>query len=204
MSAVHDPFAGAGLPPGREARPPGVVFFALKPDAEAIVGAGRIVSGLRGMHGFTGKALMPERLHVTLLPIGGFPELRDEDIEAVKTAAAAVKVEPFEIVFDRVASFNGGSVRPVVLIGTTGAAEAKILQRFLVEEMRKVGLYFRRMPHLTPHMTLLYDRRIIAEQPVAAVRWTVREFVLVHSHHGRSRHVSLARWPLRGWSSSMH
>ena len=51
---------------------------------------------------------------------------------------------------------------------------------------------------------LIYDPRVIVEQPVAPVRWMVRELVLVHSHYRRSRHVSLAQWPLNGWSSSVH
>ena len=204
MSAVDNLSTGRGLPPKREPVPPGVVFFAVKPDLEAAAGAASVVRDLRYRYGLTGRALPPERLHITLLPIGWFPELREGDIDTVKNAAAAIRVPPFEIVLDRVASFNGGSARPVVMIGGTGTAETKILHRFLIEEMKRVGLFFRRMPHLTPHMTLLYDPRVIVEQPVAPVRWMVRELVLVHSHYRRSRHVSLAQWPLNGWSSSVH
>jgi hypothetical protein len=37
----------------------------------------------------------------------------------------------------------------------------------------------------------------IAEQFVETVGWSVREFVLVHSLLGQTRHVLLARWPLQ-------
>jgi len=42
-------------------------------------------------------------------------------------------------------------------------------------------------------MTLLHDRRMAAEQAAEPVRLTVRDFALVHSLAGRSRHIALAR-----------
>ena len=45
-----------------------------------------------------------------------------------------------------------------------------------------------------PHVTLLYAERSVEEHPIEPIRWTVNEFVLIHSMHG---HVHLARWPLR-------
>jgi RNA 2',3'-cyclic 3'-phosphodiesterase len=56
-------------------------------------------------------------------------------------------------------------------------------------------------PQYEPHVTLLYDDRCVAEQAVDTVRWTVREFVLVHSLHGQGRYVFLGRWkePVRNF-----
>jgi hypothetical protein len=48
-------------------------------------------------------------------------------------------------------------------------------------------------PISTLHVTLLYDKRVVDEQPI-----TVREFVLVRSLHGQTRHTDVARWQLRG------
>jgi 2'-5' RNA ligase len=45
-------------------------------------------------------------------------------------------------------------------------------------------------------VTLLYDDGLVAERPIGALRWTVREFVLMHSLLGRNARVPLARWPL--------
>jgi 2'-5' RNA ligase len=49
-------------------------------------------------------------------------------------------------------------------------------------------------------MTLLYGDRVMAVRSIEPIRWAVRDFVLVQSQRGpgRSRHIHLARWPLRG------
>jgi 2'-5' RNA ligase len=44
---------------------------------------------------------------------------------------------------------------------------------------------------------MLYDGRLVAGQPVEPIRWVVREFVLVHSLLGQTRHEVLGRWALR-------
>ena len=51
-------------------------------------------------------------------------------------------------------------------------------------------------PSGKPHMTMLYDERIINQHAVETVRWTASEFVLVLSHLGKTQHELLARWPL--------
>jgi 2'-5' RNA ligase len=48
--------------------------------------------------------------------------------------------------------------------------------------------------YFTPHVTLLYDKRSVEEQPIEPISWNVREFALIHSMNG---HTHLARWPLR-------
>ena len=63
--------------------------------------------------------------------------------------------------------------------------------------MQKAGLG-RAKAHYAPPMTLLYDTRRVDEQPIETIRWTAREFVLVHSLLGRGVYKSLGRWPLRG------
>ena len=50
----------------------------------------------------------------------------------------------------------------------------------------------------TPHLTLLYDAQRVESVPIAPITWTVREFSLVHTLIGRSRHTVLERWSLRG------
>jgi len=52
--------------------------------------------------------------------------------------------------------------------------------------------------HYTPHVTLLYGNRLVADRRVDTVSWPVHEFVLGHSLLGRSRYnIILARFPLR-------
>jgi len=47
-------------------------------------------------------------------------------------------------------------------------------------------------------VTLLYDDVLVQERAVEPIRWTVSEFVLVHSLLGQTRHIPLARWSLGG------
>ena len=55
--------------------------------------------------------------------------------------------------------------------------------------MMKAGLGRHAEPNFTPPVTLLYDCQCVAEQ---AIRWTFREFILVHSLLSRTQHVPLA------------
>jgi 2'-5' RNA ligase len=48
----------------------------------------------------------------------------------------------------------------------------------------------------TPHVTLLWADRRVADYPVAPIGWSVREFVLTASLQGLSRHIDVARWQL--------
>ena len=45
-------------------------------------------------------------------------------------------------------------------------------------------------------MTLLRDVVEIAAQTIEPITWTAREFVLVHSLIGQTRHIPLGRWAL--------
>ena len=71
------------------------------------------------------------------------------------------------------------------------------LRNCLCEAMRAAGFGNRASPHFLPHMTLLYDRRMVAERAIEPVYLTVRDFALVHSLVPQSRHMELARWPLQ-------
>ena len=48
----------------------------------------------------------------------------------------------------------------------------------------------------TPHLTVLYDKKLIPEHPIMPVKWRVSEFALVHSYAGLGRYVIVQRWPL--------
>jgi 2'-5' RNA ligase len=167
------------------------LFLAAIPDAETAARIHRLADVLRRAHQFKGKLIEPARLHVSLFFLGGLPE---QDIQAARMAAADVRIEPFEISFDRTASFRGkrGS-RPFVLIGDSGLQRLVSFRRMLGEAMLRRGL--RRVAHtnFTPHVTLLYDARSVEEYPVEPISWTVNEFVLIRSLRG---HECLARWPL--------
>ncbi|XSC48210.1 2'-5' RNA ligase family protein [Bradyrhizobium sp. RDT10] len=103
--------------------------------------------------------------------------------------------EPFEVSFDRTASFRGRSGNhPFVLIGEDGLCRLKSFRQMLGAALTRRGLRRAAHTNFTPHVTLLYDARHVDEHPIQPIFWTVTEFVLIHSMKG---HDYLARWPLQ-------
>ena len=49
----------------------------------------------------------------------------------------------------------------------------------------------------TPHLTLLWADRCVEAYPIAPITWTVRDFVLVLSLPGQSRHIHVGHWQLQ-------
>lgn len=185
---------GLGAPPRKTDR----LFFAIFPDAAAAVRIAQLAHRLRGEQGLKGKPLETARFHVTLHHLGDYAGLRPDIVAAAVEAAATVAMPPFEAAFDRALSFSvRPGNRPFVLRGGEGVAALTAFQQTLAAALGKSRLWDRVKSQYTPHMTLLYDDRVIAELPTETVKWTVREFVLVHSLLGKTVHVPLARWPLR-------
>lgn len=190
---------------GRQAFLPGFerpvtdrLFFAIRPDAAAAARATRIAERLRSAFGLTGEPIAPERLHLSLHHLGDYTGVPRDIVARADEAASDLAARPFEVAFDRVASFPVRRPRrPLVLRG----GEDRSLTGFhaaLGEAMRRRGLGRWVAPRFSPHVTLLYDAQCVTARPVEPVAWTVRELVLVHSLHGQARHVALGRWPLGG------
>jgi 2'-5' RNA ligase len=167
------------------------LFLAAIPDAATAARIHRLAGVLKRAHRFSGKLIEPARLHVSLFFLGGLPE---QDIQAAHVAAADVRTEPFEVSFDRTASFRGkrGS-RPFVLVGDNGLQRLISFREMLGAALLQRGLRRLANTNFTPHVTLLYDARSVEEYPIEPISWTVREFVLIRSLRGHDR---LARWPL--------
>jgi RNA 2',3'-cyclic 3'-phosphodiesterase len=179
-------------------RPTDRFFFAIFPSADAAARIAQLAQQLRSKRGLTGKPLAPERFHITLHHLGDYVGQPQSVVDAAKEAAASVVMPPFEVVFDHAVSFLGRPrERPFVLRGGAGVVALTAFQQVLGTAMTKAGLGRWVAPRYTPHVTLLYDDRVVDEQAVASVGWTVHEFVLVHSLLGRTEHVPLERWPLR-------
>ena len=170
----------------------GWVFLAALPDAAAAARIYRLARMLRRAHKFNGNVIKPERLHISLFFLG---ELSQEIIRVASEAAAEVRMPPFDVVFDRSASFGGRpGNRPLVLIGDDGMDRLKSLRRTFGVALAMNGLKYLAKRDFTPHVTLLYADRTVEEYPIEPISWTVNEFVLIHSMRG---HVHLARWPLQ-------
>jgi 2'-5' RNA ligase len=179
-----------------ELRRPGTVYFAFKPDPIAADQAAEIGSLLCARHGLTGN-VSQEVLHVTICPIGHFPDLPEERVEIACKVAGALIAKPFEIMLDRIRTYpNGREKLPLVAFAGKGVPAAKLFRHALAADLRRAGIMIaKNLPD--PHMTLFYDRRVVIEEPIAPISWTVREFVLVHSIQGEGRHKLLGQWPLK-------
>ncbi len=187
--------------PGFEAapRPTDRLFFAIYPDATTAAQIAALAQQLRTQHGLQGKPLKPERFHITLHHLGDYAGLPQDLVAAASMAGASVAAAPFDVTFDRAASFTSTPRnRPFVLRGDGGLAALVAFQQSLGEALKKTVLGRWAKPGFTPHVTLLYDDRSVPEQAVPPVAWTAHEFVLLHSLIGQTLHVPLARWPLKG------
>lgn len=198
---AHDDTSGTGdLFP--EAPPqPGSVFFAILPDAETATRITALARDLRDEHGLKGEPQVG-RFHISLHAVADRADALPRDIAAASEAAAAITTPPFDVALDQVMSFGSRNGElPFVLAGGDGLVALKAFHEALGRAMAwaRIGRHVKR--EANPHVTLLYDRRRVAPEPVGVIQWTVREFALVRSLHGQGRHVVLGRWPLRGTPS---
>ncbi len=182
-----------------EQYPPDRLFLGFFPEAAVAARIGWIAEELRARHALTEKPLAPERFHVTLFHLGNYFGLPETLVRSTLEAAAMVTAAPFEVRFDFVESFSTKTPKlPLVLRSSTTIERLMDFQQHLGHALKKVGLGRYVGPQFTPHVTLLYDMKSVPREPVEPVGWTVREFVLVHSLFGKTRHVPLGRWPLHG------
>jgi 2'-5' RNA ligase len=189
--------------PGLEAPPTPTdgLFFAVFPDVNTAATISKLAQELCADTRVRSKPLAANRLHVTLLHLGNFAGgLPPDKVDAAIRAAASIHMAPFTVGFDAVASF-GSKPRPgpLVLTGGEGFVGLHALHDALVHALQHAGFGERAGSIATsyvPHVTLAYGMPWAAERPVESACWNVREFALIHSLLGRTRHVALARWPL--------
>ena len=173
------------------------LFLALFPDAGTAATLAALAAAQCATHGLRGRPLLPERFHVTLFHLGDSVGLRQDVVETASRALARVRVAPFELSFDQVASFAGHRDKlPFVLRADHGNAPLRAFHAQLATSLREAGLGQFTGASFDPHVTLAYDARLVAPAAVGPVSWQAQEFVLIHSLLGQTRHIPLARWPL--------
>lgn len=134
----------------------------------------------------------PERLHVTLAPLGVWRQRPDALIERARSACASLEVQCFRVVFDEVV------VGDRLLLKPSEAVPA--LDRFhhaLTRRLSEAGLPFARSHRFSPHLTASYRLRNGGRIFVPPVSWMVREFVLIESLIGRRTQIDRGRWALQ-------
>jgi 2'-5' RNA ligase len=178
-------------------------FFAVFADPPAADAVGVLRRDLSARSGLTNKGADASRLHMSLLCLvkQSARPLPVEAEEAALDAARFVRLEPFDIGLDRAMTFGraaegSDAKRPIVLTTSDTSGIRGLYERLhgVLERARIIGGKLR---PFTPHMTMLYDTKIIDEQ-IAPISWSVREFHLVHSLHGKSQYRIVGSFPLRG------
>ena len=176
------------------ARVPVKLFFAIRPDDAAGAQIESLAGRLKRAHRLKGRPIDRARLHNTLAAVHDTGPLT-ENIARAKAIGDRLWRRSFSVRFDWTASFQHKDNRyPFVLRGE--GSPLRDFRAALRDEMLRAGFAVER--DFTPHVTLLWaDRRVDEAYPVAPIAWTVREFVLTASLQGLSRHIDVARWPLR-------
>ncbi|WP_336812732.1 2'-5' RNA ligase family protein [Bosea sp. MMO-172] len=193
MQLVLDLNGGRAFRPREGGRPPRY-FFALLPDAEA---RSRIDSLARDLH----KRLVPARpprgpdkYHVTLrgiaVPDGPF----GQNIAMARRVADAIRQTSFAVMFNQAASFGAAPNYALSLTTRADLLAADSLSATLLDDLRRAGLKVDGSS-FQPHVTLFYDRKRREPIDLPALRWQVREFVLIESIDNR-KYVILGTWPL--------
>lgn len=185
---------------GRRPKFPERIFLGIMPDATAALQAEETTKRICDINEIRGKPLLRQRLHVTLQHIGDYKRLKSKVLYAASLTGTAVSMAQFDVIFDRAESFPAPPRRdrprryPAVLRG--GSEPLFELHRLLAAAMRNLNL--KPSDRFVPHMTMVYADKAITPQSVEPLRWTVREFVLIHSERGLTKYNILDRWPLRG------
>ena len=174
-------------------RPTDRLFFAVRPDAEAVEAICSARRKLCEKAGLSGPEVPPEHLHVTLWRVADYvvPPTA-EDIDAIVRRAGTIEMPPFRVSFRCAKSVSRGAL---VLCGGRGSAELEALSTRLRDALTPPGAERRRA--FLPHMTLMRSDKILPERRIKAIVWTVREIVLVHSLLGKGTHRPVGRLPLQ-------
>lgn len=176
------------------------VFLAVFPDRLTTQRIHALAMEARERRGLRGRVRPLDHLHVSLHFIGHCSDVPEKVVCFVGQICEAVAalIPAFEVRFDRMLSFRGGiGNRPLVLVnhGDDNVGLLRLHQA-LDAELSK----YRRPGNLkfNPHVTLLYDRQGIQEQPINPISWMVDEIVLVRSEVGATKYERLGCWKLAG------
>jgi len=173
----------------------GRLFLAAVPDARTAACIYHLAEVVKRARRFDGKLIEPDCLHKTLFFLDDGRGSRERTVRMTCEAAQQERMPSFEVSFDRIASFRGKpGHHPFALLGDDGLS--RLLWRTPDAAMARNGLRHLVTTDFTPHVTLLYDKRKVDEQPIEPIFWRGRR-VRAHLIHSMDGHTHLARWPLR-------
>ena len=139
----------------------------------------------------------PHRLHLTLLDLvekEEHEEADDDTTEArLRDALSTVRMQPFELALNVSRTWTNN----ISVVQPAEHAALRALHDGVLRAVRGIGLVAMHAAW-NPHVTIARQSAHAARPPtLAPIRWPVREFRLVRSHHGpRFAHEPLAAYPL--------
>lgn len=177
------------------------LFFAILPDERAKAEIIRTGERFVKSHRLGASAVDADRLHVTVTPVGKPDRLLQPMESALIAAGDAVQIKRFEVTLDVAMRFSNqvedGRYPFVLCVDPPTTRSAFALRKSLAEAQYAQGLLVAGVSSYLPHVTLLHGLGIEAvEQPIPPISWVAREFVLMRSFFGESKHEVVARWPL--------
>ncbi|MDB5398952.1 MAG: 2,5 ligase [Rhodopila sp.] len=169
------------------------LFFGIWPDVGATHRLTQLVARLRNEKIVPGRPVNANRLHITLHHLGDFiNQIPPSLVPTASLAATTVKMQPFNVAFDRV----GGTRGKFLLRASDRSAALMEFRQTLSLALVKAGLRSRADVVFNPHVTLSYGFSDVSEKPVLPISWTVSQFVLVESLIGKHQHVERGSWPM--------
>ncbi|MEO8810858.1 MAG: 2'-5' RNA ligase [Rhodanobacter sp.] len=174
-------------------------LFAVLPDADARAQIVEAATRFRKSQRVSGVPVPIESLHLPLCPAGRSGVLRQPLEEALLTAGGEVRGTGFAATLDtatRCVAHHGQF--PFVLCADHATSKAALdLRKAIAEAQRRFGLHVGGVSSFHPMLALEHGPAIGAiEESISPIQWHVREFVLLRSFFGQSRHQVIGRWAL--------
>lgn len=185
--------------PGLELTRLDTLFFGLRVGQDVAARIDRIGREAARSHGLRGSLLGGSRYHVSLCGLGCYESPPRALVAAACAVAERFGAESFDVEFDKMMSFinpGSGGKLPLVLTGGAGLDALRAFRRDLRARLVAERMDRHDRAAFNPHLTLLYDRRVVAPFDVPPIRWRVSDLCLIHSLVGHSRHDVVGRWPL--------
>lgn len=162
-------------------------LFAILPSAQAR----QQIDAYNRELGLGGTLVLKDRLHLTVAITNDFVAFPEMIADSMMEIGATVRSPPVQIALGRLS----GSERSIALRPERKPAELQMLHDALNGPMRRLGI--RRIGwKFSPHVTLRYRVSRPATRSIRPIVWEARDFVLIHSVVGKTRHIELGRWPL--------
>ena len=174
------------------------LFFAVLPEPRAAQAIESAVASFKSARTIGGKWIDPANYHLTICFLGSLSALPGDTVDKARDAGSRMRMAPFDVTLDRVATFRGRFQSPCVLrCDSDSEVQIAALRTQLAEALTRAGLAYDHDRRFQPHLTIAYADRMLPEAvAIEPVTSRVAELVLLASRSGQP-HEALERWMLQ-------